>query len=122
MLAIIPALDFLRGLSGDHSSNESAARLRVWKCGYGVAIDLVDGKKSQLVGVIGAHGNGVECFAQVGLPNVLRFRGEMTMKDELRFECDDLPFVVTIARKSAAIYVAVTLQGEEKAAHVFQAA
>jgi len=121
MLAIIPALDFLRSLTGDHSSNESAARLRVWTCGYGVAIDLDDGKKSQLVGVVGAHGNGVECFAQVGLPNVLRFRGDMTTKDELRFECDELRFVVTIAREPTAIHVTVALHGEQKAAHVFQA-
>ena len=118
MLAIIPALDFLRSLTGDHSSGESAARLRVWKCGYGVAMDLNDGKKSQLVGVIGAHGNGVECFAQVGLPNVMRFRGDLTTKDALRFECDDLPVVVTITREQASIYVAITLQGEQKAAHV----
>ena len=122
MLAIIPALDFLRSLSGDHSSDESAARLRVWKCGYGVAIDLDDGEKSQWVGVMGAHGSGVECFAHVGRPNVLRFRGDLTTKNALRFECDDLPFVVTIAREPASIHVAITLHGEQKAAPLFQAA
>jgi hypothetical protein len=72
MLAIIPALDFMRSICGAYRSHEPAASLRVWSCGYGIAMDLAEGKKTKLVGVIGAHGNGVECFVQMGLPNVMR--------------------------------------------------
>lgn len=121
MLSIIPALDFLRSLSGDHSSTESTARLRVWRCGYGIAIDLDDGKKSQFIGVVGVHGSGIECFAQIGLPNVLRFKGNLTAMDAIRLDCEDLPVVVSISRASASIHVAITLSGRQKAEHVFQA-
>jgi hypothetical protein len=120
MIAIIPALDFMHGLRGNYSSNNSEATLRVRNCGYGLALEVGDGKKTQFVGVIGVHGTGIECFAQMGLPNVLRLTGDLVSKHEIRLACDDLPFAMSIVGGRDEFRLAITLSDVEKVAHVFR--
>ncbi len=119
MITIIPALDFMRGICGSYRSVEPIATLRVWTCGYGIAIDLADERKTKLVGVIGASGDGIECFAQFGLPNVLRLSGQLLSNGAVRFHCDDPIIDVLIVRDAKWVQLSVSLHGNQTAAYNF---
>ena len=121
MLTIIPALDFMRSICGSYRSTESAATLRIWPCGYGLAIDLVDDGKTKLVGVVGASGTGVECFAQFGLPNVIRLAGQLDAPATIRFVCEDPALEVSIAREAPSVQFALSIQRNERARYRFNA-
>jgi hypothetical protein len=122
MLVIIPALDFMRSLSGIYKAEAGSAELRVWACGYGVAVDLRGDRKTELVGVVGVYNSTVECYAQVGLPNVIRFVGHKTSESSIHFTSEDLPLEWHISRGAQSLRVTVSLQGQEKVAHVLHAA
>lgn len=122
MLTVIPALDFMRSLSGGYKAESGKAELRVWACGYGVAVDLHGEKKTELVGVVGAYNGTVECYAQVGLPNVIRFVGSKASEASIHFASEDLPLEWQISRDGQILRVTVSLQGQEKVAHVLRAA
>ena len=122
MLTIIPTLDFMHSICGSYKADAGNAELRVWACGYGVAVDLRGHKKTELVGVVGAFNNTVECYAQVGLPNVIRFVGNKTSQSSVHFACEDMPLEWHISKDTQILRVTVSLQGQEKVAHVLRAA
>lgn len=121
MLTIIPALDFMRSICGSYHSTETAATLRIWPCGYGMAIDLVDNGKTKLVGVVGASGAGIECFAQFGLPNVIRLTGQLDAKTAMRLVCEDPVLEVSIVREAPSVRFSVSIAGNERALYRFNA-
>jgi hypothetical protein len=120
MISIIPSLDFMRSLCGTYQSPEGTAELRVWSCGYGVAIDLKGEKKTELVGVVGAFNNVVECFVQIGLPNVIRFVGQKTADASIEFIAEDPPFSIVLVKQSGKAFISISLGGEEKVSYVLQ--
>jgi hypothetical protein len=118
MIAVIPALEFMRALSGTYRAS-GAQVLRVWKCGYGVALDFQVGETSQWVCVVGAFHQTVECFAHFGLPNVVRLTGEMQSATSLTLTADDeLPISLTLSGSMKEINVKVIFNGEERASRV----
>jgi hypothetical protein len=98
VISVIPALDFVRSLCGTYKAVVGSAELRVWACGYGVALDLHDERKTEFVGVVGAFNDGIECFGQVGLPNVVRFAGGKTSDAQIQMTADDLPLAMEISK------------------------
>lgn len=122
MIAVVPALSFLGSLCGDYACAESEVRLRIWKCGHGVAIEVRDGGKSPFTGLVGAHGITVECFALIGMPNVLRLAGDLASKTAIRFECDDMPVALSIVRDHDELRLSITFSGVERVAHAFRRA
>ena len=121
MISIIPALELMRSFGGIYKSATGHAELRIWPCGYGVALDLRSDKKTELVGVIGAHNTGVECFAQIGLPNVIRLVGLKTSDVGIQFNADDFPLSIVFLREPGVVHVTITLHGQEKASYVLHA-
>jgi hypothetical protein len=121
MITIIPALDFIRGLCGTYRSEDSKAELRIWGCGYGVALDLRGEKRTEFVGVVGAFGEVIECYAQVGLPNVVRFVGGKESKEILHLAADDLPLTMDIYQTSGVLKISISLNGSEKVCHALHA-
>ena len=123
MLQSVPELNFMRALGGDYRNQRATDHLRIWKCGYGVALETRDARRTRLVGVIGAvgpGGAGVEFFAQAGMPNVLRLVGRHTSATSVRFDCDDLAIALTIAKGADAVRLAIAFEGVEKYAHEFR--
>ena len=121
MIAIIPALNFMRSLCGSYRS-EPVATLRIWACGYGIAMDLAEEGQTLWVCVFGACGDCLDCFGQFGLPYVLRLTGQLTSKTAMGFECDDLSLTVSIVRHAEGLHLAMAVQGNERAAYNFIAA
>jgi len=119
MLAILPALNFMRDACGSYRSEDPPASLRIWPCGYGVAIDLADERKTKMVGVIGADGNGVECFMQFGLPNVIRLTGQLDSKQTIRLAAAEPVIDILISRGTDGLRFSFSLQDREQAAYTF---
>jgi hypothetical protein len=120
MISIIPALDFMRGLGGTYRAVNGHAELRIWSCGYGVALDLRGERKPEMVGVIGAYGEVIECLAQIGLPNVIRLVGRKVTDACVRFEADDIGISMTVSRELAKVHIAIALDGDEKRSYILQ--
>ncbi len=121
MISRIPALEFLQSLAGSYTETLRNARLRVWHCGHGVAIDLILGEKTVLCGVAGAFNQAVECFVLTGLPNVSRALGRMASESALHLTVEDLPIEIRFAGAKEHLLVSVSLQGQEKASYEFSA-
>jgi hypothetical protein len=122
MISVIPALDFVRSLCGNYKAEAGQAELRVWACGYGVALDLRGEKKTEFVGVVGASNGGIECFGQVGLPNVVRFVGGKTSETQIQLAADDLPLIMKISKEAGLVRVVISLNNVEKVSYAMQAA
>ena len=121
MISIVPSLEFMRGLCGTYKGSTGQAELRIWACGYGVALDLRGERKTELVGLVGAFNNIVECYAQVGLPNVVRFVGQKTSDTAIRLIADELALSLDISCEPGIIRIAISLHAQEKVAHVLRA-
>jgi hypothetical protein len=122
MISVIPSLDFMRSLCGVYTASSGSAELRVWSCGYGVALDLRGEKKAEFVGVVGAYGGVVDCHALVGLPNVIRFVGDKVSESRIRFTGEGLPLLMEISREPDLIHITISLNGQEKVSHVLRSA
>ncbi|MES3020607.1 MAG: hypothetical protein V4857_03375 [Pseudomonadota bacterium] len=122
MISVIPSLDFMHSLCGTYKAVEGHAELRVWTCGYGVALDLRGAKKTEFVGVVGAFKTFVECYAQIGLPNVVRFVGEKKSDFIILFTGEDVPLSMELSRENGLVSVTISLSGKEKVYHVMRAA
>jgi hypothetical protein len=122
MISIIPPLDFMRSLCGAYKASTGQAELRIWSCGYGVALDLRGEKKTELVGVVGAFNSVVECYAQVGLPNIVRFVGQKTAGSAIHFIADDLPLSMDLTREPGLVRIIMSLHGQKKVSHELRAA
>lgn len=117
MISRIPALEFLHRLVGDHAVAGGAAKLRIWRCGYGIAIDLAEGDKTVLCGVAGAFGSEIECFVHIGLPNVTRMVGRLTGESTLHLVAEELPIEFRFAKVAGSLLISITFNGQEKAAY-----
>ena len=122
MISVIPALDFVRSLCGSYKAMASPAELRVWTCGYGVALDLRGERKTEFVGVVGAFNGGIECFGQVGLPNVVRFVGGKTSDAQIKMAADDVPLAMEISKADGLVRIVISLNDVEKISYAMQAA
>ena len=121
MISRIPALEFLRQICGLHEDSTNAVKLRVWACGYGVAIDLTVKGKSILCAVAGAFRQEVECFAQIGLPNVIRLVGDKTSENQLKLIGMEPPIEFHISREQSSLQVVILYEGQVKATYVLSA-
>ena len=122
MLSRIPALEFLRNICGTYSDQSSQTDLRVWSCGYGVAVDLTTNKKTILCGVAGAFNQDIECFVQIGLPSVTRTVGKKVSDSELRLVGEEPPIEFRFTKKASGLGVAILFEGQLKGAYELQAA
>ena len=121
MISCIPALELLRAFCGTYAARGGEAGLRIWPCGYGAAIDLTAKGKTILCGVAGACGQDIECFVQVGLPNVTRTIGRKVSDVELRLVGDEPPIEFRFVRKADGIDVAILFEGQLKGAYELHA-
>lgn len=122
MISRVPALEFLQSLCGTYAEPAGTARLRVWRCGYGIAIDLTEAEKTILCGVAGAFNQDIECFVQIGLPNVTRTTGRLLNKTTLSLVAEEPPIEFRFARDEGFLNISVSLDGEAKASYVLSAA
>jgi len=122
MISRIPALELLRELCGSYADVGAGVSLRIWPCGYGAAIDLTSKDRTILCGVAGAFGQQIECFVQIGLPNVTRTIGTMISEMELRLVGEEPPIEFRFTRTSGRIDVAILFDGQPKAAYALHAA
>jgi hypothetical protein len=123
MLQTVPELTFLRALSGDYRNAGATEFLRIRRCGYGVTLETSDERKTRMVGVVGAvgaGGHGVECFAQMGMPNVYRLLGHLESATSLRLASDGFGIALTVAHENGAVRMAIVFEGLERAAHEFR--
>ncbi len=118
MISRIPALEFMQSLPGNYRSADNEVELRVWLCGYGVAIDLRTKAKVQLVGVIGACGTRIECFAHIGLPNVVRFVGDAVTGDSVHLVAEELSIELTLRSEVNGLFVGVSLHQNQKPSYL----
>ena len=122
MITRIPALEFMQHLIGVYRSSDGAASLLITRVGYGQTVDFRLGDKVQLAGVVGASGNSVELFAQLGLPNVIRLSGHLRSQTQISFEASDLPVGLLIARDRDTLTLTTSINGSLGAQHVLQRA
>jgi hypothetical protein len=122
MISRIPALEFLQSLVGSYAEPSSHVKLRIWRCGYGATIELTEGEKTILCGVAGAFNQDIECFAQVGLPNVTRTVGRLSGKAALCLVADNLPLEFQFAKAQGGLVVSIIFNGQEKASYAMAAA
>lgn len=122
MISRIPALDLLRSLCGTYVDPAGETSLRIWSCGYGVALDLTSKGRSILCGVAGASGQDIECFVQIGLPNVTRTIGSKMSDSELRLLADEPPIEFHLTKNVGAIAVTILFDGQVKGAYALHAA
>ncbi|PPU68743.1 hypothetical protein [Xanthomonas pisi] len=120
MITRIPALEFMQNLIGTYHSSDGLASLLVTRVGYGQLVDFQLGGKVQLAGIIGAHGNSVEMFAQFGLPNVVRLSGSLRSQTEISFEASDFPTSLVLAREGETLTLTSSLNGAPRTNHVLQ--
>lgn len=118
MITRIPALEFMQGLVGTYRAQAEQVELKVWRCGYGVAIELSSQSKVQMVGVIGACGPGIECFAQFGLPNVVRLHTQAKSGNGVVFQAEEPPIELGLSSQGSSVEFHLWLAGHEKASHV----
>jgi hypothetical protein len=119
MISYIPSLEYMRHLCGAYSDMGTDSELTVWRCGYGVALEIRQRDKSQLVAVIGANKQGVECFALFGLPNAIRLVGELKDKASIHFTGADYPFGFSLTNKPDGLVLQLSYEGTPKAEYSF---
>ncbi|MEK8035023.1 hypothetical protein AACH06_29760 [Ideonella sp. DXS29W] len=122
MISRIPALEFLQRLVGSYAELAGPVKLRVWRCGYGVAIDLTEGQKTILCGVAGAFNQDIEYFVQIGLPNVTRTTGRLANKSTLCLVAAEPPVEFRFTKATGSLLVSIAFNGEEKASYALPAA
>jgi hypothetical protein len=122
MISRIPALEFLRNVCGSYSDHSTETGLRIWACGYGVAIDLTAKNKTILCGVAGAFNQDIECFVHIGLPNITRTVGKKLSDSELRLVGEEPPIEFRFTRQEGGLAVVILFEGQEKAAYALRAA
>jgi len=122
MITRIPALEFMQHLIGTYRSSDGLASLLVTRVGYGQLVDFRLGDKVQLAGVVGAYGDSVELFAQLGLPNVVRLSGSLRSQTEISFEASDLPMGLALASEGDTLTLTTSLNGAPRTNHVLQRA
>ena len=122
MITRIPALEFMQHLIGAYRSSDGQASLLVTRVGYGQIVDFRLGDKVQIAGVIGASGNSVEFFAQLGLPNVVRLSGNLRSQTEISFEATDLPMGLALSRDGDTLTLSTFFNGAPRTNHVLQRA
>lgn len=122
MITCIPALEFMQHLIGTFRSSDGSASLLVTRVGYGQVIDFRFGDKVQMAGVVGAYGNSVELFAQLGLPNVVRLIGRLRSPTEISFETADLPMSLMLSREGDRITLTASFTGTLCTNYVLQRA
>jgi hypothetical protein len=120
MIVHIPALLFLQDLMGTYGSADGMASLSFIRVGYGHSIELRLGGKVQLAGVVGVSGNSVELFAQIGLPNVVRLRGQLRAQNELGFESSDMSFGLSFVLENDTLALGISSDEDLKTNYVFQ--
>ncbi|MEJ2791487.1 MULTISPECIES: hypothetical protein [unclassified Pseudoxanthomonas] len=122
MITRIPALEFMQNLIGTYSSSDGLASLLITRVGYGQIIEFRLGDKVQIAGVVGASGNSVELFVQLGLPNVVHLTGQLRSQTEISFEALDLPMGLVLARDRDNITLTTSFKGKPGTNHVLQRA
>lgn len=122
MISRILALEFLQGLVGSYAELAGPVKLRIWCCGYGVAIDLAEGDKTILCGVAGAFNQDIECFVQIGLPNVTRTMGRLTDKATLSLVAEEPPIEFRFTKTAGSLLVSIAFNGEQRASYALPAA
>jgi hypothetical protein len=75
MITRVPALEFIQSKAGRYCSADSSVEVIIRRYGYGMSLEIHGPRESRSLGVIGIRGVDLECFALVGLPNVVHFIG-----------------------------------------------
>ena len=73
MITYVPALEFIRGKAGRYCNDDSSVEVLIRPHRYGVSLEIRGPGQSHFLGVVGVRGEGLECFALVGLPNIMHF-------------------------------------------------
>jgi hypothetical protein len=119
MISYIPSLEYMRHLCGEYADLGTNSELTVWRCGYGVALEVRQRNRSQLVAVIGADNQGVECFALFGLPNAIRLVGELKNKASIQFTGANYPFGLSLTNVPDGLVLQVSYEGTPKTEYSF---
>ncbi|MDQ1558848.1 MAG: hypothetical protein QOD32_1908 [Pyrinomonadaceae bacterium] len=77
MITRVPALEFIRSKAGRYCNADSSVEVLIRPYRYGIALEIHGPRESRFLGVVGVHGEGLECFALGGLPNVVHFTGRL---------------------------------------------
>jgi hypothetical protein len=92
MISRVPGLELMQHLAGTYAAAGNSVQLQIERCGYGFALVLRSDAKLELSGVVGAAGQSeLECYAVVGLPNLVRIVGRQPTNSSLKFSSDDAP-------------------------------
>jgi hypothetical protein len=119
VISYIPSLEFMRHLCGTYADGETSSELTVWRCGYGVVVEVRQHNRSNLVAVIGADSQGVECYALLGLPNAIRLSGELKDGTSIEFNGTNYPFGLSFANQPHGLQLLVSYEGALKAQYTF---
>ena len=120
MLIHIPALEFIRHIVGEYQTKKEPMKfLKIWQCGYGVVFEIKSVEKSDIVAVVGIHQSEIECFAQVGLPNIIHMLGKMT-SSEINFEATDPAIGIRISLLEQQNLIKINLELEDKVAKHYE--
>jgi hypothetical protein len=120
MITRIPALEFMQAIVGSYQTQDQLVKLQVTGCGYGQSVQLLSNNKVQMAGIIGAAGNGIELYAHVGLPNVLKLTGQLEAANTVAFQENELPITIRFTRNSDSLTLVITLHDAQKISHVLQ--
>lgn len=85
-------------------------------------MDLTVKGESILCAVAGALRQEVECFAQIGLPNVIRLVGDKTSENQLKLIGMEPPIELHISREQSSLQVVILYEDQVKATYVLSAA
>ena len=73
MITRVQALEFIHSKEGRYCNADASVEVLIRRYGKGLSLEIHGPGESHFLGVIGVRGDGLECFALVGLPNVLHF-------------------------------------------------
>ena len=116
MISLIPAFEFMQQLVGVYRTADALALLKITRIGYGQFIEL----HVQDTSVIGAQRDGVELAAQLGMPNVTRFSGQLRTPKEIVFEEPIYPATLFIARYQNEVSLSLQVSGKPIASYLFR--
>jgi hypothetical protein len=120
MITRIPALEFMQRAVGIYQSPDQFASLQITRCGYGQVVEFRSGSKVQFAGVVGAAGNSVEFFVQLGLPNVVRMSGDLQLQNAISFKAQEPPSALLFTVEGDSLALTVSLGGAASAHHLLQ--
>ena len=119
MIRLIPAFEFMQQLVGVYRTADALALLKVSRIGYGQFMELHVQDTPVIAGVVGAQRDGVELAAQLGMPNVTRFSGQLRTPKEIVFEEPIYPATLVIARDQDEVSLSLQVSGKSIASDLF---